>query len=261
MHFNSLAPILTERKSARSVSAMIVIYQDYVHNNGSLWRALTQKYGVDRVLFADTDDILNGILTPSVRAFFMPGGASRYVAAKLNGKGNNLIRTYVERGGLYVGICAGAYYACRRTEWDDGTGQVFHLDNELAFCPAVAAGDLHEFRTKGGKSAAIISIVTNDQKSYYVLYWQGPVFKSLDSTVTVYARYKDITDQPPSVVGGTYGRGKYILMSPHLEIDQHTLQQMQFNVVDNRHDELVKLDYSQLTNTHYFNDLLTQFIG
>lgn len=240
---------------------MFLIYQDYVHNNGGLWRVLTQKYGSVNVRFVDASDILNGALTHRTQAFFMPGGASRYVAEKLNGQGNHLIRSYVASGGVYVGICAGAYYACRRTEWNDGASQVFHIDNELAFCPAVAVGDLRCFKTSTGKSAAITTIITSKQKSHDVLYWQGPVFHHLDTSITQHAWYKDVTDQPCAVISGNYGQGSYLLISPHLEIDRNTLHQMQFNVVDNRHSELANLDGYQGLGHDYFIELLTNHVG
>ncbi|MFW5653125.1 MAG: BPL-N domain-containing protein [Planctomycetota bacterium] len=47
-------------------------------------------------------------------AIAFPGGADRPWVGQLAGRGNHAIRTFVERGGTYLGICAGAYYACRR---------------------------------------------------------------------------------------------------------------------------------------------------
>lgn len=77
--------------------ASVLIYQDYVHNNGGLYNALRERFGRCEVDYADATDIIGGVLTPAIRLFVMPGGASRYVADKLNGPGNALIRDYEVR--------------------------------------------------------------------------------------------------------------------------------------------------------------------
>ena len=51
----------------------------------------------------------------------MPGGADRPYCAALNGEGNRRIRAFVEAGGAYLGLCAGAYYASQRVEFELGS--------------------------------------------------------------------------------------------------------------------------------------------
>ena len=52
--------------------------------------------------------------------FIMPGGRDRLYHAALLGAGNLKIRSFVERGGTYLGLCAGAYYGCRSIEFEKG---------------------------------------------------------------------------------------------------------------------------------------------
>src|ERR1700722_9520522 len=40
----------------------------------------------------------------------IPGGADLPYTRSLNGDGNKKIRSYVEQGGTFLGICAGSYY-------------------------------------------------------------------------------------------------------------------------------------------------------
>ncbi|KAK9825704.1 hypothetical protein WJX81_008129 [Elliptochloris bilobata] len=67
------------------------------------------------------EDLLSGDWADDCALLVMPGGADLPFCRRLNGAGNALIRGYVERGGSYLGLCAGAYYACRRVEFEIGT--------------------------------------------------------------------------------------------------------------------------------------------
>src|SRR5690606_9878232 len=96
--------------------------------------------------YADASDILKGCLKKGVQAFIMPGGASRYAAAKLNGAGNKAILDYVSGGGTYIGICAGAYYAARAIEWKKGQKDEILVENELSLYLGLASGPVRPFK-------------------------------------------------------------------------------------------------------------------
>ena len=70
--------------------------------------------------------------------FVMPGGADLPFCAALNGAPNQRIRQFVERGGAYLGICAGAYYACRKIAFHAGTEGAICGPRELGFLDALA---------------------------------------------------------------------------------------------------------------------------
>ncbi len=247
------------------ITTMIALYQDYVHNNGVLRRALARYFGAEHIIDADANDIIGGILTSEVRAFFMPGGASRYVADKLNGAGNATIRTYVEQGGTYVGICAGAYYACRRTEWLAGHANAISVDNELDFFAGVARGPIPEFMHEFShidNHAAITMLHTQTNETIKTLYNSGPLFVADDNaSCVVVARYADLPNQPAAIITGTVGQGRYMLCSPHLEFDDQSLHLLQFDVPDNRMAELAALPSHPGLDGTYFAKLLTHLIA
>ena len=56
-------------------------------------------------------------------------------ALKTDGLHN--IKTYVERGGSYLGICAGAYLVCRRIEFDKGGKLEICQPRDLGFFPGM----------------------------------------------------------------------------------------------------------------------------
>lgn len=237
------------------------IYQDYVHNNGGLRRVLTSRYGLDNVRDVDSVDILNGVLDKSPDAFIMPGGASRYVADKLDGPGNAAIRAYVEQGGTYIGLCAGAYYACRRTRWRAGMDGEIITNNELAFFPGTGLGPIDSIADTMPDidvPAGIVSLLDETGDTHPALYWGGPVFvpDSDAAGVRIHARYADVPDQPAAVVSGTLGQGRYLLISPHLEIDARQLGQMRFDVKWNKVEEMKRIGNGDKLNTEYFNEFI-----
>lgn len=239
----------------------LLIYQDYVHNNGALWSALVDLFGSQHIRYVDARDIINGVLTKSTKAFFIPGGASRYVADKLNGTGNRLIKEYVNNGGLYIGICSGAYYACRRTEWRQGEETGICVDNELAFFDGMAKGPIPAFDNGTEIPACITTLEVDNGQQHSCLYWGGPLFYGENTnSYQVLGRYTELPSAPAAIVSGRYGKGNYVLFSPHLEIGHNQLELMQFNVVANEHEALNGLSGKTLDRA-YFHAILSQFIS
>lgn len=199
----------------------VLLYQDYVHNNGLLHRALIDHFGRDAVAFCDAADILDGALDDGVTLFVMPGGADLYYCEKLNGEGNVAIRAYVEDGGRYLGICAGAYYACERVDWAAGTDQAIAGTRELAFAGGCARGPIDIFIEDGAVekswrgAARLIWDDGVDRLETTAAYEAGPIFA--EDAGTVLARYLDLPARPPAIVECKIGQGKALLCSPHIE--------------------------------------------
>jgi glutamine amidotransferase-like uncharacterized protein len=196
----------------------ILIYQDYVHNNGTVHRALTEHFGAPRVGFCDANDIHKGILDENVQMLVLPGGADLFYTEKLNGSGNKAIRRWVEQGGIYLGICAGAYYACASLGWAEGTQQEISGPRELAFFPGRAAGPVSAFieNSDVGKSwNAATRVISDGGLDSVVHYNGGPLFEGQPETVL--ARYLDLPGQPPAAIECRIGKGKAVLCSFHPE--------------------------------------------
>lgn len=52
------------------------------------------------------------------------------------------VAEFLEAGGSYLGLCAGAYYACERVLFQPGTALAVCGDRELALFPGVAVGSV-----------------------------------------------------------------------------------------------------------------------
>jgi biotin---protein ligase len=199
----------------------------------TLRRLLAPHYAVIPVT---GDMLIKEPWTASCAAVVFPGGADQGYCKTLNGEGNRRIRQFVERGGLYIGFCAGGYYGSKRCEFEVGNKILEVIgDRELAFFPGTARGCAFSgfvYHSERGARAAELKAdkafltagsVPNVFKSYYN---GGSVFvdaaKYTDQGVEVLASYTE----PLAVDGGEgsaavvyckVGEGAALLTGPHPE--------------------------------------------
>jgi glutamine amidotransferase-like uncharacterized protein len=222
---------------------MILIYDDGVFNNTTLIRGV-QAVTNAPVAFCSATDIINGYLGKA-RLLIMPGGADLYFCEKLNGEGNQRIRDFVANGGSYLGICAGAYYGCAELDW--ACGEIAG-ERELAFYSGKATGPVYNWieNAESVYSGSWIKAVEmeTDNGAFLTQYNGGPVFNINDES-TILARYNGLKDQPPAIIAGDFGKGRYILSSPHIEKFGHLLTDGLYKHMNNSYErekaEIVKL--------------------
>ena len=73
---------------------------------------------------------------------------------------------WVERGGAYLGLCAGAYYAASRCEFEPGSELEVIGERELCFFPGIARGAVFpgfDYRSERGAAAAPVVFRTIDR--------------------------------------------------------------------------------------------------
>ena len=197
---------------------MIFVYDDAKHNQYSLFRCLQDADMAWRICAAA--DILGGMLTPD-DILIMPGGADLFYCEKLNGDGNRIIRDFVEQGGCYIGICAGAYYGAKRLDWDKGS---IDGSRELAFYHGTAAGPVFDFIEDGDITKSWRKTITlrwADGSVTASHYQAGPVFTpDAGCEAEVLARYEDLPGHPAAIVKCRVGQGVAILSGSHIEVTQ-----------------------------------------
>ncbi len=198
----------------------IVIYQD--EGVGEFCLYCTSKffepYGFRLV---NANDIVDGSALPNASLLVIPGGADKPYARKLKGRGNANIRNFVDTGGTYLGLCAGAYYGCRALEFHKGRPDEVVDERDLALVDAVAYGSLPEitrYYDLTPMSAAVTSLSTKDDCNLKALYYGGPAFHFNDKNIDVLASYDAIPGNPPAIIELKRGKGRVILSGVHLEI-------------------------------------------
>lgn len=170
----------------------------------------------------------------------MPGGADRPYLEKLSGKGNENIRAYVNGGGKFLGICAGAYYAGDRLEFAKGDPELEVTgERELKFFPGLISGptyagyDHRDINIHAGTRAAKLYWNLEQpfgiNKEFYIFYNGGGSFVDAEkySTIQILARYSPEvpgdTVEPAAIIECSISKGTAILSGLHFEWRPETL--------------------------------------
>jgi glutamine amidotransferase-like uncharacterized protein len=156
------------------------------------------------------------------------GGYRRYLTAGAYDQ----IRRFVAEGGVYVGICAGAFLASDVVVWrPDAASPRETYDYPLNLYPGVARGPIVSLKpwteTTGCprgilEGAEMTRVTTALGDDVPLLYYGGPVFRGADVPgLEVLARYNapgTSADGEAAIIRFPYGEGWVVLFSPHAEI-------------------------------------------
>ncbi len=211
----------------------ILIYADYGCADVTCLQSELKEYFEPRgceVGLTDAAGIIrNNDLSSDVLAFFLPGGAGTPYRRKLEVLGNDKIREYVASGGIYYGICAGAYYACRQTIFENDIPELRIVSEcGLNLVEGQAIGTLYKELNirpydKNAASSAVVGLVWQDNQKFAAHYHGGPYFEGENiADADVLARY-DLPSAKPAIISQNYGRGKVILSGVHYENKGETL--------------------------------------
>lgn len=222
----------------------VLIYQDYGCSNILPLKQELDRYFTGQAVQIEFTDAVNIIkqnaLNTDVLMFVMPGGEANPYRQKLQNQGNRLIYDYVVNGGTYFGICAGAYYACRETLFEEGIKNLEIIDSYgLNLIEGRAIGTL--FRqfgilpyNKTASSQTVAGILMKDDNQKYLSHYHGGPYFELDAQKNqkIEAEY-DITIRLPAVVSRTLGQGKVILSGVHIENSAPALSKLLHNKMPN----------------------------
>ena len=167
----------------------------------------------------DSSELLAGEWLKSTALLVMPGGRDLLYCKKLNGKGNTLIRRYVEGGGRYLGFCAGAYFASSAVQFEIGTPNEVIGDRELAFFSGTAIGSVLKpggFSYRNDESAQVAQLTDRFGHSLKV-YFDGGCKFSDGKPGKILARYTDLPGQPAAAIHNQVGLGQVVLCGAHPE--------------------------------------------
>ncbi len=179
------------------------------------------------------EDIQDGALAGFDLVIF-PGGSGSSEAKALGEKGREQVKHFVEGGGGYTGICAGAYLAASNYDWSLG------FSNQRTFA------EMREIPGEGqksmwfrGDSATVTMELSEAGKQILgdhpgelpVIYHNGPIIPPLKEgeqpTYEVLAWFRSETSQyeaqkgtmtgTPAMISAHYGKGRVLVISPHPE--------------------------------------------
>ena len=158
----------------------------------------------------------------TTKLLVIPGGRDRPYQEKLHPQGTAKIRLFVENGGCYMGICAGAYFACSKIAFDEGTANEIVEERNLCLFRGIAIGSLFKDYQYGNEnSARIISLKYNGNDKLLSSYYNGGCFFEGDQECEEILFYDCASSlqghQKPAVIMNNVGKGKVILSGVHLE--------------------------------------------
>ncbi len=168
-------------------------------------------------------------------AIIFPGGSGGGQARGIGEDGADLVKSFVEGGGDYLGICAGGYLASSRYSWSLGL-----LNANCYTGPVQVPGEGTKQLWYRGKATMVEMEFTDDgedslgaglPRKVKIRYMNGPIlspagaddlpdyevlarFRSENWT---YERQKGTMIDTPAIVAATCGSGRVIVISPHPE--------------------------------------------
>lgn len=203
--------------------------------------------GVDRLGLAQTLSTLQRFLAPSCykikgvdasllqkgtwkercALLVIPGGRDLPYVSRLKGEGVAQIAAYVEEGGSYLGLCAGAYFASGFVEFQKGGPLQVLGERFLKFFPGSAVGpalgsaEFH-YEALSGARAASISWQDTTLSTYYNGGCYFPMEKE-EPLVDVLSRYTQREGNPPSIISCKVAEGRAVLSGVHFEFGPEAL--------------------------------------
>ncbi|MBX9923814.1 MAG: hypothetical protein K2Y01_06860 [Rhabdochlamydiaceae bacterium] len=177
-----------------------------------------QKYSIT---FADRKLLQTASWHDQTKLLIFPGGRDIPYHKALHGCGNQQIVDFVQKGGSFLGICAGGYYASAHIEFEKGGPLEVIASRDLRFFPGHAVGPAYGpgtfgYRGQKGAQIATLELGSTISASYY---HGGCAFigEENNPNISVLARYADLEKKPPAIIRCTVGRGMAILSGVHPE--------------------------------------------
>lgn len=166
----------------------------------------------------DADYLKHKFLNPQTDILCIPGGRDIPYQRKLMPLGVENIKKFVESGGKYLGICAGAYFASSSVEFEKGGKLEVIAKRNLEFYPSIAVGPIlglgaFDYYSENGVLWPDIHFV-KDEKKIPMYYNGGCGFLDEHPDVEVIAYYPS---RIPAIICCKVGSGTAILSGVHPE--------------------------------------------
>ncbi len=254
----------------------ILIYCDYgclnISETVSEFNNYFNKFGYNVGITDSKSIIEKNALNDTVALFVMPGGRGSAYKLKLMGLGNTKIQNFVTNGGNYLGICAGAYYACSHTIFEPDVPELKIIsDNGLNLVDASSIGTLYKELnilpySLSVKSSTIVNMTDNKNNNYSSFYSGGPYFKleKNNDNIEIMANYIfENNKKLPAILKTKYGNGTVTLSGVHFEMSGHFMKKNlwekhpEYNEIKSLADKLIGIENKRLS---LFNKIMQETV-
>ena len=186
----------------------------------ALTRLLTwMNYTVETV---DSAAINSGALD-GFSLLCVPGGDMYQYSQSISAAGKRSIRSFIEGGGGYLGVCGGAYFSLDAVVW---RGRALPME-PLRLVPGTAVGPMDELAPYPEYAVTEVAYTGHGRsffeglgESAWMLYYWGPALEVEESlSVSVLGVYAE--NGLPAVVIAEKGSGRVALVGTHPEIEEN----------------------------------------
>ncbi len=185
--------------------------------------AAMQAAGVERLQLNEEPGTLVGFDALLFGGGFAYPGYTSYITSA----GKARIQEFIAAGGVYMGICAGAYFACDSLDYEGASyGDESGYTTDLY--PSVCGGPVEEVSSYPTWAPATLSFPGHPAYEGFeeapferqLYYAGGPFFADPPAEVEVLAQYADPGEHQglPAVITLPYGQGRVVLWGPHPEV-------------------------------------------
>ena len=211
-----------------------------------------------KITLTDHTTLLSQLSKKEVKLLIFPGGRDLPYHKRLQGKKNAKIREFVEQGGQFLGICAGAYYGCAEIAFDEGGKHEICQLRELGFFPGKATGPVFNaasFSYTSYAGAQLVNIQT--PSGLFTSYYHGGChFQKAGLGQNAYSlwSYSDHKEQPAALIKCRVQKGSAVLCGVHPEysaLDTHLTLHLPISLVQ-------KLKDIEKLRSHLFDALIAE---
>ena len=166
-------------------------------------------------------DLNADIWNKNALAIVFPGGYAYNYQLAISLDAVDEIRSYVSKGGGYIGICAGAYFASKTVAWEEGV-----YPYELGLFDGTAYGSLNYVAPWPNYVMTDITLNQNnaiskgDADKISVLYYGGPILTPNPGVEIDTIATWNSADNTPAIINFEFGKGRVLLLGPHLEVEE-----------------------------------------
>lgn len=218
----------------------------------SMVDSLKNSYPDISIYYASAQDIIHNpwVLNENTLFFVMPGimGEDCHYYDVLGDQGNENIIAYVESGGVYVGSCAGANYACTTIKYAPPWREDAKQQKGLALFNGHAYGPASPQSQQPTEDNPLNDVITvelslHDGQLLRTAYGNGPALTNItdEYNLTVLARYKNVAGMPPSIAHTPFGKGMALFLGALPEISSTHGPQRPSTTPSAPHDHMRKI--------------------
>lgn len=227
--------VLTPSEVTRDQHLCVALYDDEGGSSRGVTNLTHVFDAVDdmTVVHLGAADIRSDVLS-QFDAVVFGGGSGSKEAAAIGHVGAEAVRRFVQEGGGYVGVCAGAFLCSAHYSWSlnlidthvfTGSQYVEGLGPKQMWYRGPSSRQTMELTNEGQ------TVFPDIPQTVSVRYQNGPIvsprlFPGLKpyqvlawfrSEIVRYPPQKDTMRDTPAIVYGSYGKGRVMSMSPHPE--------------------------------------------